>query len=136
MTTGQLIIVCTTVLAALLVTHELVKAALANRLAITRAQAAATIRTPPAGSAPSRIGHRVTVHTKQPDERTLFGVLAGDYTDRITLEDAEYVTTSGATPLPGTQHVATRDIAWIDVHALVTAVPDHAPAGEPLTIEG
>ena len=78
--------------------------------------------------APARVGHRVTVHTKKPDDQTIFGVLAGDYTDRIVLEDAEYVTALGVKPMPGSQHFATRDIAWIDVHALVAPVPDHAPA--------
>lgn len=70
---------------------------------------------------PSRIGHRVTVHTKQPDDQTIFGVVVGDYADRIALEDAEYVLRSGNKPLPGRQDIATTDIAWIDVHAHIAA---------------
>lgn len=73
---------------------------------------------------PSRVGHRVTVHT---GEHTLFGVVVGDYTDRVALEDAEYVVAQGRNqPLPGRQDIATADIAWIDVHAHVAA-----PAGAP-----
>lgn len=76
---------------------------------------------------PSRVGHRVTLHTKQPDDQTIFGVVAAEYTDRIVLQDAEYVTPSGATPLPGRPQVATADIAWVDDHGNVT-VPDRPPA--------
>jgi len=110
-TTTQLIIVCATVLAL---------AALALSGSASRAQGAGV------DTAPPRTGNRVTVHTKKPDDQTLFGVLVGDYADRLVLEDAEYVTPAGGEPIPGVQHVATRDIAWIDVHALVAA-PD--PAG-------
>jgi hypothetical protein len=82
-----------------------------------------------AGAAgPTRVGHRVTVHTKRPDDRTLFGLVVGDYTDRLALDDAEYVTTDGGRPLPGRQDIARDDIAWIDVHAHVAPAPDHAPA--------
>jgi hypothetical protein len=73
---------------------------------------------------PARVGHRVTVHTKQPDDQTIFGVLVGDYADRIVLEDAEYVTASGATPISGQQHIATADIAWLDCHQLVAPFPE------------
>lgn len=76
----------------------------------------------------SRLGHRVTVHTKQPDDQTIFGVVVGDYTDRIVLEDAEYVTQAGGKPMPGRPHVDTRDIAWIDDHGQVAAVPEPAEA--------
>lgn len=68
---------------------------------------------------PTRLGHRVTVHTKQPDDQTLFGVVVGDYSDRITLDDAEYVTAAGARALPGRQDIDRSDIAWIDVHGHV-----------------
>jgi type II secretory pathway pseudopilin PulG len=77
---------------------------------------------------PARVGHRVTVHTKQPDDQTLYGLVVGDYADRLALEDAEYVTRDGGRPLPGRQDIARADIAWIDVHAHVTPAPDHAPA--------
>lgn len=73
---------------------------------------------------PPRTGYRVTVHTKKPDDQTLFGVLVGDYKDRIVLEDAEYVSPTGSTSLPGRQHVATDQISWIDVHALVAPIID------------
>lgn len=77
---------------------------------------------------PPRLGQRVTVHTKKPDDQTLFGVVVGDYTDRLALEDAEYVTAAGGQPLPGRQEIATQDIAWVDVHGAVQ-VPAAAPAG-------
>lgn len=130
MTTGQLLIVCLTTLlltaAAAAGTVLAARQRAITRLAIARVDAAARIRTPTA-SAPSRVGERVTVHTK--DERTIFGVIAGDYPDRIVLDHAEYVTNQGATPLPHRQpHIATRDIAWIDVLANVVDLHDRAPA--------
>ena len=74
---------------------------------------------------PTRIGHRVTVHTKQPDDQTLFGVVVGDYTDRLALDDAEYVLRGQpAQALPGRQDIAKADISWIDVHAHVATPAD------------
>lgn len=69
---------------------------------------------------PSRIGHRLTVHTKQPDDQTFFGVLTAEYSDRLSLEDAELVTGAGKHPLPGRQDIEKRDVSWIDVHGQVT----------------
>jgi hypothetical protein len=117
LTTLQLSIICITALS----------------LALIAAATLAVIRDagPAKSKAPPRIGHRVTVHTKQPDDQTLFGVLVGDYADRVVLEDAEYVNNLGATPIPGRQHIAMRNIAWIDVHALVAPVPETAPAQSP-----
>jgi len=78
---------------------------------------------------PSRVGHRVTVHTKRPDDQTIFGVIVGDYLDRVALEDAEYVVASGVNQsLPGRQDIASADIAWIDVHAHVSAAAGAAAA--------
>jgi hypothetical protein len=114
MTTAQLIIVCVTVL--------LLAGIAAITLILTR-----PLEDDDEAALPPRVGHRVTVHTKQPDDQTLFGVLVGDYEDRIVLEDAEYITALGPNPMPGQQHIATADIAWIDVHALV-AIPESAPA--------
>jgi hypothetical protein len=76
---------------------------------------------------PTRMGHRVTVHTKKPDDQTIFGRVVGDYTDRISLEEAEYVTPAGGQPIAGRQDIAWTDVAWIDVHGQVT-VPAQAPA--------
>jgi hypothetical protein len=81
--------------------------------------AAAELRAAAPDLAPARVGHRVTVHTKKPDDSTLFGVVTGDYTDRLVLEDAEYVTAHGPQPLPGRQDVEKHDIAWLDVHGRV-----------------
>lgn len=89
-------------------------------------QAAGALEAAAPRLAPSRLGHRVTVHTRQPDDQTIFGVVAGDYTDRIVLEDAEYVLSTGGSALPGRQDIEKAHIAWIDVHAHVT-VPDQAP---------
>ena len=77
--------------------------------------------------APGRIGQRVTVHTKQPDDHTIHGVIRAEYADRIVLEHAEYVTGSGPRPLPGVVHVEKREVAWIDSHGDVTA-PNPAEA--------
>jgi hypothetical protein len=123
MTTGHLLIICLTGLAALRTGLQAVRTIVSGRLAVARVDAAALIRIPDdSDEAPSRVGSRVTVHTKQPDDQTIFGVLAGDYVDRVSLEDAEYVTADGARPLSGRQDIATADIAWIDVHALVTDI--------------
>lgn len=145
MSTAQLVIVCVTVLTALALAarssmtwsrmraqlqretamHERAVVAPVADLAVAAealTAAAATLEQRGRERGPSRVGHRVTVHTKQPDDQTLFGVVVGDYLDRIALEDAEYVLAGGANkPLPGRQDIATDDIAWIDVHAHVAA---------------
>lgn len=103
MTTAQLIIACATVLLLALI-------------------AAGTLLGAPGSQdagAPPRVGHRVTVHTKSPDDQTIFGVLVADYTDRLSLEHAELVSATGRGALPGRQDIATADVSWIDVHALV-----------------
>jgi hypothetical protein len=116
-TTTQLLIVCLTCLAL---------AAIAAGVLIHRARLVDRARAE--DLAPRRVGHRVTVHTKKPDDQTIFGVVAGDYLDRLVLEHAEYVTPLGAQPIPGARHeIETRDIAWVDVHGLVTVAPA-APA--------
>jgi hypothetical protein len=119
MTTFQLFLLCVT---GFYVVREVARAS------VQRASGAAEKAAPP-----PRVGHRVTVHTKQPDDQTIFGVLVGDYPDRISLEHAEYVTPTGGKPIAGRQDIATRDIAWIDVHALVTGgeVATLAPAPAP-----
>ena len=113
MTNTQLLIVCITVL--------LLAGIVGNTVARIFGETAEDELPPP------RIGHRVTVHTKQPDDQTLFGVLVGDYADRIVLEDAEYVTPSGGKPISGKQHIATADVAWLDLHALVAELPETVP---------
>lgn len=118
MTTFQLFLICVTTLGVV---------ALAGAAVCARAWLTSTPSTPSEDAPPPRVGHRVTVHTKKPDDQTIFGVLAGDYSDRVVLEDAEYVTPQGGVPISGRQDIATRDIAWIDVHALVAPVPDSAP---------
>jgi hypothetical protein len=153
MTTLQLIIVCLTALAGAVITTRAIRARDASRAQLQREVAmheramtapvaeladAVTALTRAAGelerarghAGPSRVGQRVTVHTKQPDDQTLFGVVVGDYIDRIALDDAEYVTAKGARPLPGRQDIATTDIAWIDVHGRVARDPESVPAGE------
>jgi hypothetical protein len=98
---------------------ELVAAA--EQLAVTAAALDAV-----AGRAgPSRVGHRVTVSTRMPDDQTLFGVVVGDYTDRICLDDAEYVIAGAPNqPLPGRQDIAADNIAFVAVHGHVaTGVP-------------
>lgn len=121
MTTFQLLIICATTIGL---------ASLAAAVIVFRVFAlGAAVKADP-HAPPPRVGHRVTVHMKKPDDQTIFGVLTGDYTDRVVLEDAEYVTATGAVPIPGRQDIDTCDIAWIDVHALVT-IPDRAPADAP-----
>lgn len=107
--------------------HERAAAAPVTALADTTAalaRAATLLEQRAEARGPSRVGHRVTVHTKQPDDQTIFGVVVGDYMDRIALEDAEYVVARGPNqPLPGRQDIDTATIAWIDVHAPVTTSP-------------
>jgi hypothetical protein len=142
-TTTQLLIVCLTALVALTIAAvavlKLATAANAARLSLSREHAAlerfnaerdaaAARGEAVAAKAPPMIGHRVTVHTKKPDDQTFYGVLIAEYADRILLEDAEYVTPTGPVPMQGTQRIAQADIAWIDVHALVADVTPAAPA--------
>ena len=145
MPTIQLLILCATVLAIAWTVARAFQGALETRVVVAREDAArarardaearrASAAQGAASAPPARVGSRVTVHTKKPDDQTIFGVLVGDYADRIVLEDASYVTPHGPAPMPGTQHVATRDVAWIDVHALVT-LPDHAPVAAPVPAE-
>jgi hypothetical protein len=59
---------------------------------------------------------RVTVHTRQPDDQTLHGVLVRDYRDRLELEGAEIVTAQGNTTIPGTVHVPAEAVSWLQDH--------------------
>lgn len=151
MTTVQLSIVCLTVLAAVAIcataAARVVKdrtareafsatilndAALALRAATEHLAApmmaltdvATTLDDQANRQAPAAIGHRVTVHTKQPDDQTLFGLLVADYSDVLVLEDAEFVTAQGGRSLPGAQRIRWVDVSWVDVHAFVTAPTD------------
>jgi hypothetical protein len=65
---------------------------------------------------PVRTGRRVTVHTRQPDDQTLHGVLVRDYRDRLELEGAEIVTAQGNTTIPGTVHVPAEAVSWLQDH--------------------
>lgn len=145
MTTAHLAIVCLTVLVAIVLVvravaeHAVRRAQLQREIAMHERQAtrpvadlaqavealtvaAAALERSAEHPGPSRVGHRVTVHTRQPDDQTLFGVVVGDYTDRIALEDAEYVIAGGHNqPLAGRQDIAADHIAWVDVHAHVAA---------------
>jgi hypothetical protein len=126
MNTAQLIVVCLTALAGLVIVAVTASRAIDRVTARAyTARAAAPAQEP---QAPPRVNHRVTVHTKKPDDQTIYGVIVGDYTDRLCLEHAEYVTPQGGQPIAGRQDIATRDIAWIDVHGPATKVPDALPA--------
>ncbi len=70
---------------------------------------------------PSLVGQRVTVHIRKPDDQTLYGVVVGDYADRLVLEDAEYVTTSSRHPLPGRPTIERDRISWIDAQGVVAS---------------
>lgn len=149
---AELLIVCVTVIACLAITartllerdrrrdqlqrevamHERATVAPVAELAVaavTLAEAAAALREQAGRRGPSRVGHRVTIHTKQPDDQTIFGVVVGDYNDRIALEDAEYVLKGRpGQPLPGRQDFDASDIAWIDVHGHVASVAEEVVA--------
>jgi hypothetical protein len=155
-TTTHLLIVCATSLAALvllarelrqhaaaraqhqreLAMHERAAAVPTAALAdATRAlaDAAAAVSRDTASRAPSRVGHRVTVHTKRDDDHTIYGVVAADYTDRLVLRDAEYVTAQGPRPIPGHEHhIPHANISWIDSVGVVErpALEDAPLTGE------
>lgn len=142
MSTAQLLIVCLTVLAALVVVavavHRvvseigLVRRAVARedyaarRLEATAAREDAQAKAADA-TAPSLLGHRVTVHTKDPDDRTFYGVVVGDYADQLCLEDGQFVTPHGAEDLPGRTRIDVPDRSWIDDHGVVAPAPDAPP---------
>lgn len=65
---------------------------------------------------PARAGRRVTVHTTQPDDQTLHGVLVRDYRDRLELVSASLVTAQGETDIPGTVHVPLDRVSWLQDH--------------------
>ena|SRR5665213_1190157 len=64
--------------------------------------------------APTRAGHRVTVHTLRPDDQTIHGVIVAEYTDRLILEGAEYITPTGGTPIPGATVAVQKPVSWIE----------------------
>lgn len=150
MTTAQLAILCLTALVAITVVSIVRSRAVADdttrsvyasgemkAAALALAEAAALLADPVAElkttnmalrglmqmheQAPRRTNHRVTVHTKKPDDQTIFGLVVYDGIDRISLENAEYVSADGVTPMKGRQDIAKSDVAWIDVHQLVVA---------------
>jgi hypothetical protein len=60
---------------------------------------------------PSLVKKTVVVHTR--DERTIRGVLQGEYADRWTLTEAVVMTSSASEqPLGGLQHVPVQNIAF------------------------
>jgi hypothetical protein len=158
MTTNQLLILSSTILflaliaarafvssrkeaasADVVVANRNLSAALAERQAgVLASQLAGAVQTLNATAAalhaleecrgPARVGQRVTVHTKRPDEHTIYGVVTADYVDRLVLEDADYVTARGPEPIPGRPEIEHANIAWIDVHGPVVRAPETAPA--------
>jgi Tfp pilus assembly protein PilV len=81
-----------------------------------------------AGAAgPTRVGHRVTVHTKRPTTGRSSGSSSAT-TPTGSPSRTPSTSPRGGRPLPGRQDIARDDIAWIDVHAHVAPAPDHAPA--------
>jgi hypothetical protein len=61
-------------------------------------------------------GHRVTVHTKQPDDQTIHGVLVRETHDRFVLVDASYITDRGETPIPDRAVVFKASVSWLQEH--------------------
>jgi hypothetical protein len=155
MTTGQLLIACLTILIVATLgliaggtivkdraAREAFSAAALNAAARALNDASAHLAAPmvaltgmaetlaaaTAHPAPPAVGYRVTVHTKQPDDQTLFGLLAADYSDVLVLEDAQYVTPQGGRQLIGAQRIRWADVSWIDVHA-------HVATADVLTVD-
>jgi hypothetical protein len=63
-------------------------------------------------SGPSLVKKTVVVHTK--DERTIRGVLLGEYADRVTLTEAVVMTSSASEqPLGGLQHVPINNVSFM-----------------------
>lgn len=60
-------------------------------------------------------GHRVTVHTKLPDDQTIHGVLVKEYRDRLILHDAVYVSDEES-PIPGAVRIPAASVSWIQEH--------------------
>lgn len=61
-------------------------------------------------------GVPVTVHTRQPDDQTIHGVLVAEHDDRLLLEASRYVTTAGDQPIPDTVVVLKSNVSWIQQH--------------------
>lgn len=62
--------------------------------------------------APPIVGRTVVVHTRNPDDKTIRGVLHAQHSDRWTLRDAVMVTPLGENALGGLQHVPVANIAF------------------------
>lgn len=61
---------------------------------------------------PSLVGRTVVIHTKRPDDRTIRGVLHGQYTDRWTLRDAVVILPGKEQPLGGLEHIPVANISF------------------------
>lgn len=64
------------------------------------------------GARPLR-GRRVVVHTRQPDDRSLRGVIVHDGRDGLILEAAEYLRGDGGVGLDGRVHVPAEAVSFV-----------------------
>lgn len=97
MSTGQIVIVCAAWLAVVVVVCVTVLLVKGARPALAR-------------------GVAVTVHTKQPDDQTIHGVVVGEFVDRIALAAAKYITAAGDQPIPDTVVVFKANVSWVQQH--------------------
>lgn len=68
----------------------------------------------PRSTGPVLKGKTVVIHTKKPDDRTIRGILVGQYADRWTLRDAIAVVEGGReVALGGVEHVPVENIAFV-----------------------
>jgi hypothetical protein len=87
-------------------------AALVLALAVAGALIVFTRRPQPRESGLDRlIGERVVLQTK--DERSLQGVLTGDYTDCVAISHIQYLEEANPVDLPGEATVLHVNLSWI-----------------------
>lgn len=62
---------------------------------------------------PSLVGETIVLHTRHPDDRSIRGVVAAQYADRVVLRDATLLVATGASaPIPGATEVPWPAVSW------------------------
>lgn len=117
MSTTQLIILCLTALAALVIYTETAK----------QRDAARTTRRD-AGQDSRLLGRDVVAHTR--DGQSVRGIVAAEYSDELVLRAATYLAATGRTPADGLVHLP-KPLSSLQEITLVEQVPSADPADAP-----
>jgi hypothetical protein len=73
----------------------------------------AVLASRPARRGPSLVGETIVLHTRYPDDRSIRGVVAAQYADRIVLRDATLLIAQDAQhPIPHATEVPWPAVSW------------------------